>query len=78
MMNKVIQCTVYPVNKTGSDWHGNSNKTVHSRSMKIASEHPKYVQNTGTQMFNWKLLDASNVMEMNIVFALMCWALNLQ
>jgi len=46
--------------------------------MKIASEHPKYVQNTGTQMFNWKLLDASNVMEMNIVFALMCWALNLQ
>jgi len=36
MMNKVIQCMVYPVNKTGSDRHGNSDKTVHSGSMKIA------------------------------------------
>lgn len=36
MMNKVIQCMVYPVSKIGSDWHGNSNKTVHSGSMKIA------------------------------------------
>jgi len=38
----------------------------------LPREHPKYVQNTGTQVFNWKLLDASNVIEMNIVFALMC------
>jgi hypothetical protein len=37
MMNKVIQCKVYSVKKTGSDWHGNIDKTVHSGRMKIAT-----------------------------------------
>jgi hypothetical protein len=62
---------IYPVNKTGSEWHWNTDKTGHSGRMKLPCEHPKYVHNTSTQVFNWKLLDTSNVLEM-LLFLYWC------